>query len=149
MPSAPRHTAPPSHATGIWHGLLERRPRHRGNYRASARRLLRPRIKVPVSLPSPTPHPFFSLHSFLPDSSGRVATGDGGEIALIGVNPLFVEILPSCLILCFLAFFPSSFFFGRIVSRSSKKGCLLLESVRSTQDNRFLLHPLLFRGGCV
>lgn len=51
--------------------------------------------------------PFFSLHSFLPDSPTGLRPGDGRgrEIALIGVNPLFVEILPSCLILCFLAFF--------------------------------------------
>lgn len=100
------------------------------------------------SLPD-SPSLFFAplfLARFLRPGCDRVT---GGEIALIGVNPLFVEILPSCLILCFLAFFPSSFFFGRIVSRSSKKGCLLLESVRSTQNNRFLLHPLLFRGGCV
>lgn len=62
---------------------------------------------APVSPPSSTLHPFFSLHSFLPDSPTGLRPGDGRgrEIALIGVNPLFVEILPSCLILCFLAFF--------------------------------------------
>lgn len=141
MPSAPRHTAPPSHATGIWHGLLERRPRHRGNYRASARRLLRPRIKVPVSPPSSTLHPFFSLHSFLPDSPTGLRPGDGKgrEIALIGVNPLFVEILPSCLILCFLAFF--LFFSAGLFLEARKKGvcCSSLFDLRRISDSYFIL----------
>lgn len=104
----PRRATPPAYGMAYWSG---------GRATAAITALLPAgsfgRASKCLSLfPPRLPIPFFRSTLSCPIPPAGLRPGDGGgEIALIGVNPLFVEILPSCLILCFLAFFPSSFFF--------------------------------------